>query len=103
MNLTERLIGDDKPFLDEVQRVSEKYEINPADLVGLMASESSLDPAADNGTHVGLIQFSADRAKELGTTQEELVKMSRAQQMKFVEKYFDIVNLPKGASKGEIV
>jgi len=98
----ERLIGDDKPFLDEVQRVSEKYEINPADLVGLMASESSLDPKADNGTHVGLIQFSADRAKELGTTQEELVKMSRAQQMKFVEKYFDIVNLPKGASKGEL-
>jgi hypothetical protein len=98
----ERLIGDDKPFLDEVQRVSEKYEINPADLVGLMASESSLDPAADNGTHVGLIQFSADRAEELGTTQEELVKMSRAQQMKFVEKYFDIVNLPKGASKGEL-
>ena len=98
----ERLIGDDKPFLDEVQRVSEKYEINPADLVGLMASESSLDPAADNGTHVGLIQFSADRAEELGTTQEELVKMSRAQQMKFVEKYFDIVKLPKGASKGEL-
>ena len=98
----ERLIGDDKPFLDEVQRVSEKYEINPADLVGLMASESSLDPKADNGTHVGLIQFSADRAKELGTTQEELVKMSRAQQMKFVEKYFDIVKLPKGASKGEL-
>ena len=67
-----------------------------------MASESSLDPKADNGTHVGLIQFSADRAEELGTTQEELVKMSRAQQMKFVEKYFDIVNLPKGASKGEL-
>ena len=67
-----------------------------------MASESSLDPASDNGTHVGLIQFSADRAKELGTTQEELVKMSRAQQMKFVEKYFDIVKLPKGASKGEL-
>lgn len=98
----ERLIGDDKPFLDEVQKVSEKYEINPADLVGLMASESSLNPAADNGTHVGLIQFSADRAKELGTTQEELVKMSRVQQMKFVEKYFDIVKLPKGASKGEL-
>ena len=99
---SERLIGDDKPFLDEVQRVSEKYEINPADLVGLMASESSLNPAADNGTHVGLIQFSADRAEELGTTQEELVKMSRVQQMKFVEKYFDIVKLPKGASKGEL-
>ena len=28
--------------------------------------------------------------------------MNRAQQMKFVEKYFEIVNLPKGASKGEL-
>ena len=99
---SKRLIGNDKPFLKEVIRISRKYEIDPGDLLGLMASESSLNPASDNGTHVGLIQFSADRAKELGTTQEKLVKMNRAQQMKFVEKYFEIVNLPKGASKGEL-
>jgi len=80
-------VGNDKAFLKEVNRVAAKIKAHPADLLGMMASESGLNPAADNGTHVGLIQFSKDSAASVGTTQAALKKMSRAEQMKYVEKY----------------
>ena len=97
-----QLIGGDTEFLEKVKKLSAKYQINPADLLGKFASESGLDPAADNGTHVGLIQFSKDSARAVGTTQAALKKMSRAEQMEYVEKYFDYWKLPKGASAGHL-
>jgi hypothetical protein len=84
-----QLIGNDTEFLAEVTRVCRKFGIKEGDLLGLMASESGFNPAADNGTHVGLIQFSRDSAAAVGTTQAALKGMTRAQQMKYVEKYFD--------------
>lgn len=95
-------IGSDTAFLSEVTRLSKKYGIKEGDLLGLIASESGFNPAADNGTHVGLIQFSADSARSVGTTQAALKKMTRAEQMKYVEKYFDYWKLPKGASAGQL-
>jgi hypothetical protein len=83
-----QLIGNDTEFLAEVKRVSRKFGAREGDLLGLMASESRFNPAADNGTHVGLIQFSRDSARAIGTTQAALKGMTRAQQMKYVEKYF---------------
>ena len=83
-----QLIGNDTEFLAEVKRVAQKFGAKEGDLLGLMASESGFDPAADNGTHVGLIQFSRDSAATVGTTQAALKGMTRAQQMKYVEKYF---------------
>ena len=97
-----RLIGNDTAFLEKVKKLSAKYQINPADLLGKFASESGLNPAADNGTHVGLIQFSKDSARAVGTTQAALKRMSRAEQMDYVEKYFDYWKLPKGASAGHL-
>ena len=97
-----QLIGNDTAFLEKVKKLSAKYQINPADLLGKFASESGLDPAADNGTHVGLIQFSKDSARAVGTTQAALKRMSRAEQMDYVEKYFDYWKLPKGASAGHL-
>jgi hypothetical protein len=84
-----QLIGNDTEFLAEVTRVCRKFGIKEGDLLGLMASESGFNPASDNGTHVGLIQFSRDSARAVGTTQAALKGMTRAQQMKYVEKYFD--------------
>ena len=95
-------VGNDTEFLAEVKRVAQKFKIKEGDLLGLMASESGLDPAADNGAYVGLIQFSADSAKLVGTTQAALKKMTRAQQMKYVEKYLDWWQLPEGADAGQI-
>ena len=84
-----QLIGNDTEFLAEVTRVCRKFGIKEGDLLGLMASESGFNPAEDNGTHVGLIQFSRDSARAVGTTQAALKGMTRAQQMTYVEKYFD--------------
>ena len=84
---SKRLVGGDGNFLAEVNRVAKRIKAHPADLLGLMASESGLDPKADNGTHVGLIQFSASSAQSVGTTQAKLKNMTRAEQMKYVEKY----------------
>lgn len=96
-------VGGDVEFLKEVKRVAQKYSIKEGDLLGLMASESGLDPAAGQiGGHVGLIQFSADSAKSVGTSQAALKRMTRAQQMKYVDKYFENWNLPKGANAGQL-
>jgi len=83
-----QMIGNDTEFLAEVTRVCRKFGIKEGDLLGLMASESGFNPAEDNGTHVGLIQFSRDSARAVGTTQAALKGMTRAQQMTYVEKYF---------------
>lgn len=79
-------VGNDKAFLKRVTEVAAKIKAHPADLLGMMASESGLDPAAGT-SHVGLIQFSASSAQSVGTTQAALKKMSRAEQMDYVEKY----------------
>lgn len=93
---------DDPAFEKEVNRIAKKFDIDASDLLGKIASESGFNPAADNGTHVGLIQFSKDSARAVGTTQAALKRMTRAQQMKYVEKYFDYWNLPKGSSAGHL-
>ena len=100
--VSKQRVGGDVEFLKEVKRVSQKYGIKEGDLLGLMASESGLDPSESNGSHVGLIQFSADSAKLVGTSQSALLGMSRAQQMKYVDKYFEYWKLPKGANAGQL-
>lgn len=101
-NVEYDLLKQDPEFAKEVDRLSKKYNINPSHLLGLIASESGFDPKADNGTHVGLIQFSKESAKLVGSSQAEILEMSRAQQMKLVEKYFDYWGLPKGAGPGQL-
>ena len=84
----------DKPFLNEVSRVSKKLNIKEEDLLKAIQFETagSFDPAQPAGTSnaVGLIQFMPNTAKGLGTTTAELAKMSRAQQMKYVEKHLSM-------------
>ena len=93
----------DPEFGTAVNRVAEHFSIDASDLMGLMASESGLNPASDNKAgHVGLIQFSADSAAAVGTTQNALKKMSRAEQMPYVQAYLEKWKLPKGASAGQL-
>lgn len=84
----------DKPFLNEVSRVSKKLNIKEDDLLKAIQFETagSFDPAQPAGTSnaVGLIQFMPKTAEGLGTTTAELAKMSRAQQMKYVEKHLSM-------------
>lgn len=64
-------------------------------LMAIIAFESggTFDPAKQNnaGAHYfGLIQFGDAAAADLGTTVDELVKMSQLQQLQYVFKYFDM-------------
>jgi hypothetical protein len=100
----------DQPFLDEVDRLARKYDIDANDLLGLMENESRLSPSIVNSIGcTGLIQFCPDRPglsyKTLGGERvllADLGRMSRAEQMKYVEKYFDQVGLPRGATAAQL-
>lgn len=77
----------------DVSLYAEKIGCNGLDLLRVMAFESGLNPSirgGANNAYVGLIQFSNTSAKEIGTTQNELVKMDFDTQMKFVVKYFQM-------------
>lgn len=105
----ENVVGDwqkDEAFLAEVDRVSEKYQLNKKDLIALMQAESTtnINPAIKNpnSSASGIIQFTEATAKELGTTTEKLRQMTRAQQMGYVDAYFERWGLPKGATAGDL-
>ena len=101
---SKKLIGEDEDFLKAVTEVSEKRGINQAEFLGLMASESSLDPKAvnkDTGA-TGLIQFLPEVAERLGTTTDKILEMSRTDQVKLIDKYFDVNKLPDNPTAGQL-
>jgi hypothetical protein len=103
-----KVLSEDSAFASEVMRVSEKFMIDPADLLKVMLFETAgtLSPSKKNtqkdSTATGLIQFTEPTAKDLGTSTAALSRMSRAEQMKYVEKYFDMRDLPPGSDLGAI-
>ena len=84
-------VAQDTQFISEVSRVSQGLGIDQNWLLRIIEFETagSWDPAvkAPTSSATGLIQFLESTAKDLGTTTAELAGMTRAQQMKFVEKY----------------
>jgi len=96
---------DDPEFTAELNRVAQKFNINANDLLAVMLVETggTLNPAIRNSKSgaTGLIQFMPTTARGLGTTTDELARMSRAEQMKYVEKYLT-GKLPQGATGGQI-
>jgi hypothetical protein len=98
----------DQPFLTKVKEVASRLGFPPIDLLAVMNLESdrTFDPAIDNGRKnpelrdkqgigfVGLIQFGTDAASGLRITKQELMAMSRVEQMNYVEKYFRMNGWP---------
>lgn len=87
-------VAQDSEFLSEVDRVAAKFEIEPSTLLAVMDFETggSFSPSQRNAagsSATGLIQFMADTARGLGTSTSELSRMTRTEQMSFVEKYLD--------------
>lgn len=87
------LVWGDKIECNErkkVVKVSKNLGVDPNWLMTVIALETaeSFSPSIDNGIgYVGLIQFGKDAAKDLGTTQDGLVKMTFVQQMDYVQKF----------------
>lgn len=78
-------------FLAKVKEVARNINCDYKDLLAVMNAESGLNPAKKNGAGhemYGLIQFSADSARAVGTTHAGLIRMSAVEQMDYVEKYY---------------
>ena len=74
-------------FLQAVIDVAQRLQINPDDLMAVMAWESWIDPANENlmgSGATGLIQFMPNTAISLGTTVEILAQMSALEQLEYV-------------------
>ena len=67
-------------------------------LLAVMNSESGLKANAKNpnGGATGLIQFMPSTAKMLGTTTDELARMTPTQQLDYVEKFFNTIKKQAG-------
>ena len=81
-----------KEFKEKVIAICKRLEINPDYLMSCMALETvrTFSPSIKNplATATGLIQFLKSTAISLGTTIEELAKMTQVEQLDYVEKYF---------------
>ena len=78
-------------FKAKVLEISRKLQIDPDDLMGIMAFESNgIDPSCVNKISgaTGLIQFMPSTAKDLGTTTKALAKMSAVKQLDYVYEYY---------------
>jgi len=87
---------------EDIVSLGNDLGVDPMFVADLIYFESKFDPAAKNlagSGATGLIQFMPPRAKALGTTTEELAKMTAKEQMKFVKKYFSADNLGAGNLK----
>lgn len=98
-------IFKDKAFIDEVNRVAKSLGMSPLDLLAVMDFETggTFSPSIQNPDSLatGLLQFIPSTAKGMGTTVEDLRKMSRIDQMKYVEKYLKNKGL-QGASIDDV-
>ncbi len=77
-------------FCAKLEEVAKNINCDPKDLIGMMQSESGINPSAynNNGGATGLIQFMPSTARGLGTTTQELLNMSAIEQLDYVEQYF---------------
>ncbi|MCA9497307.1 MAG: transglycosylase SLT domain-containing protein [Nanoarchaeota archaeon] len=85
-------LGVEKEFLIATENVANALDIKPEHLLAVMAFETggTFKPCIKNKKSgaTGLIQFMKDTAEWLGTSQDELCKMTNVQQMTYVKKYF---------------
>ncbi|WAF95612.1 peptidoglycan DD-metalloendopeptidase family protein [Aeromonas sp. BC14] len=79
-------------FRNKVIKVGEELGIDPNYIMACIALETGtkFDPSIKNpySSATGLIQLMRARAKELGTTVEELAKMDHVEQMDYIKMYF---------------
>lgn len=92
---TQPIIGSEKltpTFTAKATEVANRLQMNPQDLLRIISFETggTFNPAERNRAGsgaTGLIQFTEQTAKALGTTTEALAKMTPEQQLDYVEKY----------------
>lgn len=98
---------NDKPFLNAVDGLARKWNVDANDLLGIMLNETAgtMSPSISNPTSgaTGLIQWIPKYAKALtGYSTEQLKKLTRTQQVALVDKTLAAAGMPKGANAGQI-
>ena len=90
-------------FYSKVVQISKRLKCDPDELMGVMNSESGINHKAVNkkSKATGLIQFMPDTARSLGTTTENLKKMTAIEQLDYVEKYLEKQKKAAGFSSDE--
>ena len=91
--------GLDQDFAVSIESLGNDIGVDPMYLANVMYAESRLDPSMKNmagSGATGLIQFMPTTAKDLGTTTDELSRMTSLEQMEYVRKYFSADNLGAG-------
>lgn len=99
-------VSQDTSFTKGVTDLAKKYNVPEDYLYAVMGFETggTFSPSKRNQSGsgaTGLIQFMPETAERLGTSTESLSKMSRTEQLKYVDKYFE-GTLNKGASLSDV-
>ncbi len=95
--------GYGSEFLKKVKKISKEIHCNYRDLLGVMYAESGIktDISSSKSRATGLIQFMPKTAESLGTTVEELKKMTPLQQLDYVEKFLKMTKKMAGFSDNQ--
>jgi hypothetical protein len=91
--------GIDQDFAASIESLGNDLGVDPMYLANTMYAESRLDPSVKNmagSGATGLIQFMPQTAANLGTTTDELSRMTPVEQMEYVRRYFSADNLGAG-------
>ena len=91
-------------FMEKLKKVASNLGVSEKDLIGIMKHESGLNPRAVNpySKATGLIQFMPKTARGLGTTIDEIYKMSATDQLDLVEKYYKNNGVKPGNDIGDL-
>lgn len=92
-------------FYAKLQEIASKLSVNPNDLLKVMHLETigTLNPSITNAIGAtGLIQFMPNVARAMGTSTEELKKMTATEQLDWVYKFYKMNKLPPGSVASDI-
>lgn len=95
---------DDPDFNSKLKKVAAALGIEESTLRAIIKHESNFNPAAEDPAHVsvGLIGFTERTARGMGTSKEELKKMTATQQLDYVYKFYQKVGVKPGMDRGTI-
>jgi hypothetical protein len=99
-------VSQDTSFTKGITDLAKKYNVPEDYLYAVMGFETggTFSPSVKNKAGsgaTGLIQFMPETAKGLGTSTDSLSKMTRTEQLKYVDKYFE-GTLNKGGSLSDV-
>ena len=94
----------DPNFTTKLAKVADKLGVDPKDLLTIIKHESGGRPTAQDpwGVSAGLIGFTGQTARALGTSKQEILNMTAVEQLDLVYKFYVMNRLKPGSDVGTI-